>query len=91
MQRGNLIGLYDGPINSFNPLTAVQGFQAHFFQCVLPPLIQQNVPKTGFVPIMAESWEVSDDATQYTFHIHPGANWHDGTDFTAEDVVYTYE
>ena len=91
MQRGNLIGLYGGPINSFNPLTAVQGFQSHFFQCVLPPLIQQNVPKTGFVPIMAESWEVSDDATQYTFHIHPDAKWHDGTDYTAEDVVYTYE
>ena len=91
MQRGNLIGLYGGPINSFNPLTAVQGFQSHFFQCVLPPLIQQNVPKTGFVPIMAESWEVSDDATQYTFHIHPDAKWHDGTDFTAEDVVFTYQ
>ena len=91
MQRGNLIGLYGGPINSFNPLTAVQGFQAHFFQCVLPPLIQENVPKTGFVPIMAESWEASDDATQYTFHIHPDAKWHDGTDFTAEDVLFTYE
>lgn len=90
-QRGNLIGLYGGPINSFNPLTAVQGFQAHFFQCVLPPLIQENVPKTGFVPIMAESWEASEDATQYTFHIHPDAKWHDGTDFTSEDVLFTYE
>lgn len=91
MQRGNLIGLYGSTINSFNPLTAVQGFQAHFFQTVMPPLIQENVPKTGFVPIMAESWEASDDATQYTFHIHPDAKWHDGTDFTSADVLFTYE
>lgn len=91
MERGTLIGLYGSPINNFNPLTAVQGFQAQFFACVMPGLIEQNVPKTGFVPIMAESWDVSDDATQYTFHIHPDAKWHDGTDFTAEDVLFSYE
>lgn len=91
MSRGGLIGLYGGPINNFNPLTAVQGFQAHFFAAVMPGLIMENVPKTGFVPIMAESWEASDDATEYTFHIHPEAKWHDGTNFTADDVLFSYE
>lgn len=37
---------------------------------------------------LAESWEVSDDSTVYTFKIKPGITWHDGTPFTASDVVF---
>ena len=39
---------------------------------------------------LAKSWEVSDDNLQYTFHLRD-AKWHDGSDFTADDVVATYE
>ncbi|KWX57173.1 hypothetical protein ASJ79_12260 [Mycobacterium sp. NAZ190054] len=41
------------------------------------------------VPQLAESWEISDDATEYTFRLRDDVNWHDGTPFTADDVVYT--
>lgn len=41
------------------------------------------------VPQLAESWEISEDATEYTFHLRDDVNWHDGTPFTADDVVYT--
>jgi peptide/nickel transport system substrate-binding protein len=40
-------------------------------------------------PRMAESWEISPDATQFTFHLRKDIKWHDGTPFTAKDVVYT--
>ena len=39
---------------------------------------------------LAKSWEVSDDNLQYTFHLRD-AKWHDGSDFTADDVVATYQ
>ncbi|MEU4014579.1 ABC transporter substrate-binding protein [Microbacterium sp. NPDC028030] len=42
-----------------------------------------------FEPRLAESWEVSDDATVWTFHLREGVNWSDGEPFTSDDVVYT--
>ena len=43
-------------------------------------------------PAMAESWEVSEDGTQYTFHIRQGAKWYTSegeeyADVTANDFV----
>ena len=43
----------------------------------------------GIVLGAAESYEVSDDALVYTFHIRPDAKWSDGQDLTAEDFVYS--
>lgn len=40
---------------------------------------------------LASSWEISEDALSYTFHLKEGIKFHDGSDFTAEDVVFTYE
>ena len=40
-------------------------------------------------PRMAESWEISPDATTFTFHLRKDIKWQDGTPFTAKDVVYT--
>lgn len=49
-------------------------------------------PATGEpVPALAESWEVSDDGTVYTFHLRAGVTWHDGQPFSANDVVFTYQ
>jgi peptide/nickel transport system substrate-binding protein len=42
-------------------------------------------------PYLAESYEVSEDGLQYTFTLREGITFHDGSDFTAEDVKYTYE
>lgn len=38
---------------------------------------------------LAESWEELDNGTKYVFNLHPGIKWHDGTDFTADDVAFS--
>lgn len=40
---------------------------------------------------LAESWSVSEDGLAWTFNLHQGVMWQDGTELTAEDVVYTFQ
>lgn len=41
------------------------------------------------IPDLAESYEISDDKMEYTFHLRKNVLWHDGQPFTADDVLYT--
>lgn len=40
------------------------------------------------VPDVAESWDISDDFTTYTFHMREGMKWSDGTPLTSADVLF---
>lgn len=43
------------------------------------------------VPDLAEAWTISPDATEFTFNLRKGVQWHKGYgEVTAEDVVWTY-
>lgn len=45
---------------------------------------------SGVRPNVAASYEVSDDATTYTFHLREGMKWSDGEPFTAQDVEWWF-
>lgn len=55
------------------------------------PLTAVNPETLTTEPYLAESWEVSDDLTTWTFYLRPEAVWHDGEPITAEDVQFTIE
>lgn len=42
-------------------------------------------------PALAESWEVSDDGLEWTFHLRDDVTFHDGTPLNAEAVAFTFE
>lgn len=42
-------------------------------------------------PGLAERWTISDDGLTYTFKLHDGVTFHDGTTFDAEDVKFSFE
>ena len=43
------------------------------------------------VPCLAKSWDYDAATYTYTFHLEEGVKWHDGENFTAEDVKFTIE
>jgi len=40
---------------------------------------------------LAKRWDISEDGLTITFHLRKGVRWHDGVEFTAEDVLFTYQ
>jgi peptide/nickel transport system substrate-binding protein len=42
-------------------------------------------------PDLASNWDVSEDGTQYEFHLREDVLWHDGAPFTAADVAFTVQ
>jgi peptide/nickel transport system substrate-binding protein len=57
----------------------------------MEPLAKRDLWTLEWTPCLATSWETSDDGLSYTFHLRKNVKWQDGSPFTADDVLYTYE
>lgn len=57
---------------------------------VFDTLVLQD-PLGSFHPALATSWEINDDATEYTFQLRDDVTFHDGTPLNAEAVKFTFD
>ncbi|HEX3426010.1 MAG TPA: ABC transporter substrate-binding protein [Acidimicrobiales bacterium] len=83
-----LIRLAAGPDGFPSPVTGVRlaGIQASL---VFDTLVWKS-PSGAIAGWLARSWQESADGTTWTFTLHPGVTWQDGTPMTAADVAFTY-
>jgi peptide/nickel transport system substrate-binding protein len=69
------------PVKSFSTEAAYMG---NMYEQLLR--LNPSGSEEAFSPLLAESWEVSDDGIVWTFHLRPNVKFHDGEPLTAEAV-----
>lgn len=78
------------PVGHFNPFTTNSinlGIYRTLFQ---PPLAMYHWADGSWTPLLATDWEIDTDAATLTVNLREGVKWSNGDDFTAEDVVVTF-
>ncbi len=53
-------------------------------------LVRYKDEEFNVEPALAEDWEVSEDGTLWTFYLREGVKFHDGTDFNADAVEFSF-
>ena len=71
-------------------LDPIKGGMSHGYPFINNALLRVG-PDSHYVGDLATSWTVSGDGTIYTFMLRENVKFSDGSDFTAEDVIFTYE
>lgn len=78
------------PIQTLDPALGQGDIAMQVMDSVYEKLVvYQGSDATQVYPNLAVSWDVSNDGLTYTFHLRKGVKFHNGDEFTAEDVVYS--
>ena len=87
---GTIVGaMHTAPAGMFNPIFYEETYEANILDFTHEGLTTQN-DELDFVAALAKDWETNEDQTEITFTLEEGVKWHDGEEFTADDVVFTY-
>jgi len=81
----------DAMVENYNPNNPT-GPQQRMRDFAYEPLWIDNIwhPDQD-VPALATSFDIADDLMSVTYHLRPDTKWSDGTPFTADDVVFTFD
>lgn len=79
-----------GDADSLNPLTLETQGANEIADLLFLELTRVN-PDYSSAPLLAKSWEFSEDHLELTFHLRDDVYWHDGVKTTAQDVCFTLE
>lgn len=79
----------DTQLSNLSPF-ATSGTYTEWYKLVYEQLLYFNEVTGELEPALADSYEWNEDKTELTLQLNEKATWQDGEDFTADDVLYTY-
>jgi len=88
-QERSLRWAAQGDVSSLDPHALAEGFQLAFLGNVYDGLVRRG-RDLGLEPALAVSWR-NVEPTVWRFELRRGVTFHDGTPFTADDVVFSLE
>lgn len=80
-----------GEPTTLSPLSAVDGYSASVHSYIFEGLLDRDLDTFEWKPSLATEWTISKDNRIFEFKLREGVKWHDGKEFTAEDVKYSYD
>ncbi len=97
VMAGGKVGRYGGTLvtseisdpRTFNRIVAQETSSTVPLSRLFEGLVEVNYDTTEVEPALAESWTVSPDGKTWTFKLRKGVKFHDGVEFTANDVDFT--
>ena len=88
---GTVIGFVSSDPKNFDPAAIAGWDQGVIAPNLLEGLFRLSPDGREIEPAIAESFDVSDDGTTWTFHLREGAKFHNGREITADDFKYSFE
>ncbi|HYM73338.1 MAG TPA: ABC transporter substrate-binding protein, partial [Stellaceae bacterium] len=79
----------DGDARAMDPYTFNETVQNSFLANIYERLVQRN-KQLALEPALALSWETT-GPNVWRFHLRPNVKWQDGSPFTADDVVFSFQ
>ena len=88
---GTLITTLLGDPKTFNTIIAKETSSSTITDgYIFESLVTRNGITTEYEAELAKDWEISEDGRKYTFYLREGVQWSDGEEFTADDVIFTF-
>ncbi|WP_209125777.1 peptide-binding protein [Alkalihalobacillus sp. BA299] len=90
-QQGGTLNaaMFSAPAGQFNPIFYADSYEANILDFTHEALVALD-EELQWIPSLAKEWEFNDEYTELTYTLNEGVKWHDGEEFTADDVVFTY-
>jgi peptide/nickel transport system substrate-binding protein len=81
---------WGGAPSKLDPLLASADTEIAFLNAVYDYLVDTDA-QAALVPRLAKGWSPSEDGTTYTLQIEEGVKFHDGSDLTLNDIIWTFD
>ena len=87
---GTLVFGSSGDPSRLDPGDVTDGESIQRMDNIFEGLLEYEAGTTDIKPCLATSWEASADGTEIVFNLRKGVKFHDGTDFNADAVVFSF-
>ena len=75
---------------TLNPITATDAYAAAINLRIYETLVDRDYDTLAIIPQLADHWDITPDRLRFRFHLKKGVLWSDGVEFSADDVIYSY-